>query len=625
MSSSDVETFNGKIVYNLDGSAFIIDAGNATVSSLSLSLSGVTPTPTPTGIHTTTTRSQLVGGGKEADRLIKSSEDRVRLRQGQTEADNGNRTGSGAETGAGTEAGAETDYQLSPKIHSFRVVSAQDANTQCQDPANAFQTNKHRSKPILMCFICKLSFGNVNSFSLHAKTEHRLNLEELEQQLLNREYSSAIIQRNMDEKPQISFLQPLDVNQIAGTGTGGGTAGGVDVGVGVDAGSGGNFVESMEDQNIAASQILAENRDDDRDQDDRDAPKVAVKSTVKLSSLNLATSKTNTPIKTTSTTTTTPASSLSSSISSCVSPVATVRQKETDRELELEPAERLDENKVEATVSDDSPLNLVDQKATSTDNLSSDKSITKRSQGARTSSPNDPPSPTASPSPFPSSHQAPAPVSASDHQNQPMDLDAESTAADILHQHLLSLQEQQQQQVIATEGVFPPIQSQAQAQAQAHLSSFHASLAALANEQNARGVKLLTDFLQQQLQHQQQQQQQQQQQHLLFPTTCSDHPDFKGVDCKTCELMEIQPLMEMKSPATSQFQSQSQSQSQTQSQSQPQRSPNNNSSGGLSSSMPISPSASSVASVGNPTASSFTIGACSEHINGRPQGVDCAR
>lgn len=117
-----------------------------------------------------------------------------------------------------------------PKIHSFRVVSANDA--QCLIPSsetvdstvtqlssgssagnnldakNASSAAKI-TKPILMCFICKLSFGNTKSFGLHANTEHTLNLQENEKNLLNREYSSAIIQRNIDEKPQISFLQPL--------------------------------------------------------------------------------------------------------------------------------------------------------------------------------------------------------------------------------------------------------------------------------------------------------------------------------------------------------------------------------------------------------------------------------
>jgi hypothetical protein len=67
-----------------------------------------------------------------------------------------------------------------------------------------------QQKPILMCFICKLSFGNTKLFSSHANTEHKLNLSESEKMLLCREYSSAIIQKNSDENSQISFLEPLD-------------------------------------------------------------------------------------------------------------------------------------------------------------------------------------------------------------------------------------------------------------------------------------------------------------------------------------------------------------------------------------------------------------------------------
>lgn len=121
-----------------------------------------------------------------------------------------------------------------PKIHSFRVVTAQEASINDHDvisttgistsplksPTKVLQTNNNSSnnltkihKPILMCFICKLSFGNTKSFTLHANTEHQLNLLEPEKLLLSREYSSAIIQRNDDEKPQISFLEPLEPQQ----------------------------------------------------------------------------------------------------------------------------------------------------------------------------------------------------------------------------------------------------------------------------------------------------------------------------------------------------------------------------------------------------------------------------
>ncbi|XP_063706502.1 zinc finger protein 2 [Culicoides brevitarsis] len=166
-SCSDVETFQGKIVYNPDGSAYIIDSENESHAS----------------------ESNLIG----------------------------------------------VPQSNNPKIHSFRVVSAREAavndvdlltnnssstgNNISVSPEKSAVTAKTTSskihKPILMCFICKLSFGNTKSFTLHANTEHQVNLQESEKQLLSREYSSAILQRNNDEKPQLSFLEPLDQQQAA--------------------------------------------------------------------------------------------------------------------------------------------------------------------------------------------------------------------------------------------------------------------------------------------------------------------------------------------------------------------------------------------------------------------------
>ncbi|XP_032597942.2 zinc finger protein 2-like, partial [Drosophila grimshawi] len=116
MSSSDVETFNGKIVYNLDGSAFIIDAGNAT-----------TAPPAPPGDHLTTSGARTTS----ASPCDKLKGETVFLKSGLRNKQRSNKEsdeGSGEE-GVGFGEGA---YQLSPKIHSFRVVSAQDACNQIQ-------------------------------------------------------------------------------------------------------------------------------------------------------------------------------------------------------------------------------------------------------------------------------------------------------------------------------------------------------------------------------------------------------------------------------------------------------------------------------------------------------------
>lgn len=90
-----------------------------------------------------------------------------------------------------------------PIIHTFRVVTASDVEK------NSDLQKTNPQKPILMCFICKLSFGNVQIFQQHSNSEHGVHLQKTEQILLAREFSSAIIQRNGQESPQISFLEPI--------------------------------------------------------------------------------------------------------------------------------------------------------------------------------------------------------------------------------------------------------------------------------------------------------------------------------------------------------------------------------------------------------------------------------
>ncbi|XP_017853612.1 zinc finger protein 2 isoform X2 [Drosophila busckii] len=609
MSNSDVETFNGKIVYSIDGSALIIDAGD---TNIKLSSSGDTSAAPSTYIPPSVAalKATLRSTGSEKAKSNKYLESQ-KLSTAEEEAE----TSDSLSLSSVLSISRTGDRKLTPKIHSFRVVSAEDAaaGTHCQDSVNAFHTQNH--KPILMCFICKLSFGNANSFSLHANTEHRLNLQELEQQLLSREYSSAIIQRNMDEKPQISFLQPLDaggtaiesgeslhLTELSAVGSNE-MDGSNPTHTSVKPCSGNGTNKQSESKHfdnvafIAGSEGVLPSPSDSSCTTAISPLEVAVKSTVKSGSLNSVTAKTNIPqfepsiLK--NSTTATEHSHLPPALSTDVCKVNTAI-----REVCL-PPDGLEAN--------------------STDNISSNKSSATRNTASPIClSATQETIPTIPVSRFGEVSGSPPPESP-----QPsVDLDPAPSASELLQQHLLSLQ---QQVATSTGVVFPPMQSQAQTQ----ISSFHASLTALANEQNARGVKLLTEFLQQQLQQQQQQ--------ILFSNSCAEHQEGKGVDCKACEVIDIQdqiksPTLQQQSQPYSQSQSQAQTQLQTQAQillhSQP-RSPNNTngSSGGVSTSisMPISPSTSSVASVGNPPASSFTIGACSEHINGRPQGVDCTR
>ena len=64
-------------------------------------------------------------------------------------------------------------------------------------------------KPILMCFICKLSFGYSKSFIAHSIQEHNIALNDEEKRVLSNKNSSAIIQGvGKDKEPLLSFLEP---------------------------------------------------------------------------------------------------------------------------------------------------------------------------------------------------------------------------------------------------------------------------------------------------------------------------------------------------------------------------------------------------------------------------------
>ncbi|KAI9575472.1 hypothetical protein GQX74_009738 [Glossina fuscipes] len=205
MSTFDDEVCKGKIVCRIDGNSFIINAENETNPTLSDSSASVAALPvTNTTASALTTKTSLSScftitktwtttatTKKSASPQIFNAIYREQNQQQQR---------------------TQTDVNVNPKIRTFRVIFANDAKLQQRnEKTTTTATHFKIHKPILMCFICKLSFGITKSFSLHASIEHGLSLQELEKYLLlQREYSSAIIQRNMDEKPQISFLEPMD-------------------------------------------------------------------------------------------------------------------------------------------------------------------------------------------------------------------------------------------------------------------------------------------------------------------------------------------------------------------------------------------------------------------------------
>nr|XP_047906496.1 zinc finger homeobox protein 4-like isoform X2 [Anser cygnoides] len=119
---------------------------------------------------------------------------------------------------------------VGPVLHSFRVydlrhkrdkdylTSDGSAKNSCvsKDVPNNVDLSKFdgcvsdgKRKPVLMCFLCKLSFGYIRSFVTHAVHDHRMTLNEEEQKLLSNKYVSAIIQGiGKDKEPLISFLEP---------------------------------------------------------------------------------------------------------------------------------------------------------------------------------------------------------------------------------------------------------------------------------------------------------------------------------------------------------------------------------------------------------------------------------
>uniref|UniRef100_A0A9J7XFB8 Zinc finger homeobox 3a n=1 Tax=Cyprinus carpio carpio TaxID=630221 RepID=A0A9J7XFB8_CYPCA len=65
------------------------------------------------------------------------------------------------------------------------------------------------TKPILMCFLCRLSFGRTHSFRAHASRQHNITFSDEEQNLLSFKHTSAILQpAGPGDRPLLCFLEP---------------------------------------------------------------------------------------------------------------------------------------------------------------------------------------------------------------------------------------------------------------------------------------------------------------------------------------------------------------------------------------------------------------------------------
>ncbi|ELU11068.1 hypothetical protein CAPTEDRAFT_215623 [Capitella teleta] len=99
-----------------------------------------------------------------------------------------------------------------PIMHSYKVYDLRRKNQPSSPKTPKFTPKLPTSvptKPVLMCFICKLSFGYAKSFVAHWVGEHRMTLNTEEKETIGRKNTSAIIQGvGKDKEPLMSFLEP---------------------------------------------------------------------------------------------------------------------------------------------------------------------------------------------------------------------------------------------------------------------------------------------------------------------------------------------------------------------------------------------------------------------------------
>lgn len=200
---SDAESFDGKIVYNPDGSAYIIE-GTSDMSDTESLLD----VPNKEGViidqKGKVNSSQVPSFPQIANAYyIQKNPAFYNAWYSMLPPENRPRT----------EA---------PIMHSYRVFDVRtmknNGNSEDSDPPRATKAVDLKSgditsvptKPILMCFICKLSFGYTKSFVSHSLTEHSMRLNEEEKCYLSRKNASAIIQGiGKSKSPLMSFLEPV--------------------------------------------------------------------------------------------------------------------------------------------------------------------------------------------------------------------------------------------------------------------------------------------------------------------------------------------------------------------------------------------------------------------------------
>ena len=110
----------------------------------------------------------------------------------------------------------ERNVPETPVVHSYRVYSARKGSSPQAVPSQDSEQKPSLPslvpvKPILMCFICKLSFGCAKTFANHCLDVHGFSLSDEEQSILDAKNTSAILQYvGKEQEVTLSFLEPFN-------------------------------------------------------------------------------------------------------------------------------------------------------------------------------------------------------------------------------------------------------------------------------------------------------------------------------------------------------------------------------------------------------------------------------
>lgn len=192
-TGGDVEKFDGKIVYNPDGSAYIIE-GESELSEDDSLPDGCIVDGRGVSVPHSLVFPQIASAYYVSRLYAHQAYQQQQAQQQQRNS-------------------AQSHNPDLPVMHSYRVISyrtAEGSKAPPPTPAPPPPSTSVPVKPILMCFICKLSFGYAKSFVAHAQGEHQLTLMEDERQVLSHATTSAIIQTvGRGKQPLVSFLESV--------------------------------------------------------------------------------------------------------------------------------------------------------------------------------------------------------------------------------------------------------------------------------------------------------------------------------------------------------------------------------------------------------------------------------